>query len=100
MNALSAALFPVLNRSVINPGNVYRVFLSRGLRVDFITNHEETRMQLSRSAPTVPSDLEVETCLKAINVSDPNLFAPKKFFFEGRNFVQVSFAIQSTKVIV
>ncbi len=91
MSALAFSLMPALNRSVLNPGNIYRVGLSRGLRVDFITRNDETRMQLSRSAPAVPSDLEVETCLKAIDISNPELYLPKKFFYEGRNFVQVSF---------
>ncbi len=92
MNNLSAVLFPALNRSFLNPGNVYRVDLSRGLRVDFLTRQEEIRMQLSRTSPSTPSDTEIEVCLEALNVPNPNVFAPKKFFYQGRNFVQVSFA--------
>lgn len=76
--SLSVVLTQLLNRSRLNPGKVYSERLERGLMVAFRMKSNCTTMQLSRLKPTEPSYLELVTCLKAINVTDPEVIPSRK----------------------
>ncbi len=76
--SLNTILAQLLNRSRINPGKVYSARLEHGLTVAFRTKSDHTTMQISRQKPTEPSYLELVTCLKAIDVTDPEIIPSRK----------------------
>jgi hypothetical protein len=89
---LTTTLMPLMNRSVLNPGKAYRVTLFRGLEVAFMTRlNGNVVMQLSRPVPSEPSSTEMTTCLKAIQVVEPDKYPVTKHSLSDRNFLLVEF---------
>ena len=76
--SLSVVLSQLLRRSIFNPGKIYSETLDRGLTVAFGTMHNITTLKISRPKPKEPSYLELVTCLKAINVNNPETIPSRK----------------------
>ena len=76
--SLSTVLSQLRKRSMLNQGQVYLEHLEHGLTVAFRTKLGQTTMQLSRPKPVEPSYLELVTCLKAINVNNPEIISSRK----------------------
>jgi hypothetical protein len=93
---LTAELIPLLTRSRLNPGKTYRVQLSHGLTVAFRTMHDQTTIQLSRPKPVEPSQLELVTCLKAINVSNPETIPTRKLQDANNHYLQADLIDQGS----
>jgi len=83
--SLSTILTQLLTRSRLNPGKVYSERLERGLTVAFRSKSGKITMQLSRPKPVEPSYLELCTCLKAINVTNPENI-PSRELEDAGNF--------------
>ncbi len=94
--SLKIILSQLLNRSRLNPGKVYKEYLTGGLTVAFRTMHDQTAMQLSRQKPTEPSYLELATCLKAINVNDPENYPSFSMETAGNYYLLVNLADQGS----
>ena len=68
---------------------VYSETLPHGLTVAFRTKFDLTTMQLSRPKPVEPSYLELVTCLKSINVSNPEIIPSRKLEDTSSFYLQV-----------